>query len=317
METAAYNINGKIWIFVEAGLQMEVLKETDQMLSFKLSSLDGAQDVIMTVTYASTDRGTRIALWEDLCDISTHMHLPWLVGGDFNVITEAAEKYGGLPVQFAEAEDFRHCIDSSKLVDLGFTGSMYTWWNGRSDEACIFKRLDRCLGNQALQNTYPNLEVEHLIKQGSDHSPLLISLKQDSRPIKKSFRFLNFWVEHETFQEVVKNNWIANFSADPFFNFHNKLKKGVQWFKDGDRNTNFFHAHVNGKRRRLQLKRIQDSGGVWLETKDDIAEEAIRFFTNQFQRGNIPTDFEMLKHIPRMISDEQKAELHEFQKKKR
>ncbi|KAG5576250.1 hypothetical protein H5410_056384 [Solanum commersonii] len=50
------------------------------------------------------------------------------------------------------------------LTDLGFKRSMYTWWNGRSDAGCIFKRLDRYLGNQALQDLFPNLELEHLIK---------------------------------------------------------------------------------------------------------------------------------------------------------
>ncbi|XP_059277925.1 uncharacterized protein LOC132032170 [Lycium ferocissimum] len=156
----------------------------------------------MTVIYASTNRDTRIALWEDLYDISTHINLPWLVGGDFKVIIEAAEKCGGLPVQFTETGDFRHCIDSCQLMDLGFTGR-----------------------NQALQNIYPKLEVEHLIKQRSNHSPLLISLKHDSRPIQKDFRFLNFWVEHANFQEVVKNNRGSNYSSDPFYNFHQKLKK--------------------------------------------------------------------------------------------
>ncbi|XP_070041038.1 uncharacterized protein [Nicotiana tomentosiformis] len=32
----------------------------------------------------------------------------------------------------------------------------------------------------------------------------------------------------------------------------------MTWFNEGDKNAKFFHAHVNGKRKRLQLKRIQD-----------------------------------------------------------
>ncbi|XP_060170493.1 uncharacterized protein LOC132601431 [Lycium barbarum] len=237
------------------------------------------------------------------------------------------EKYGGVPVQFSETEDFIHCIDTCQLTDLGFKRSMYTWWNGRSNEACIFKRSDRCLGNQALQNLFPNFEVEHLIKQGSDHNPLAISTRSSSTPIKKPFRFLNFWVEHESFLDVVKENWQEWHSADPFFNFQNKLKKrrlqkvqaglirfyaieekfwkqktGMQWFADGDRNTKFFHAHVNGKRRRLQLKRIQDHGGDWVEAEEDIVEEAIRFYSDQFREETIRSDFTLLKHIPKMIT---------------
>ncbi|KAH0714990.1 hypothetical protein KY284_007895 [Solanum tuberosum] len=148
-----------------------------------------------------------------------------LVGGDFNVIIDDLEKYGGLPVQFNETEDFIHCINTCQLTDLGFKGSMYTWWNGRSVVGCIFKRLDKYLGNQALQDLFPNLEVEHLIKHGSDHSPLVITCGVDRNPIKKAFRFLNFWVKHEAFQKVVANNWQEDHSTDPFFNFHNKNKR--------------------------------------------------------------------------------------------
>ncbi|XP_060195363.1 uncharacterized protein LOC132624632 [Lycium barbarum] len=380
MGTSWHNVNGKIWIFVDAEIQVEIMRDTEQLLSCRFTHLGDGQELVLTVVYASTDRSGRIALWEDLYDMSSHITIPWLVGGDFNVITDDIEKFGGLPVQFAETEDFRQCIDICQLMDLGFTGSMFTWWNGRSDEACIFKRLDRCLGNQALQNCFPNLEVEHLIKQGSDHSPLLVNMRADSRPIRKSFRFLNFWVEHESFLDVIKENWVESYGSDPFFNFHNKLKNvgralskwsrdtygdifkqiatleevvqvheqefeqnptglnrerlqrvqadlirfyaieekfwrqksGMLWFQDGDRNTKFFHAHVNGKRRKLQLQRIQDHPGTWLDTEEEIAQEAIRFFSDQFKEENIPTDFSMLDKIPKMVTEEQNQQLYEM-----
>ncbi|XP_060190319.1 uncharacterized protein LOC132619425 [Lycium barbarum] len=337
------------------------MRDTEQLLSTHLG--DG-QELVITVVYASTDRSGRIALWEDLYDMYSHITIPWLVGGDFNVITDDIEKFGGLPVQFAETEDFRQCIDICQLMDLGFTGSMF-----------VIPHF-----NQALQNCFPNVEVAHLIKQGSDHSHLLVNMRADSRPIRKSFRFLNFWVEHESFLDVVKENWVESYGSDPFFNFHNKLKKvgralskwsrdtygdifkqittlekvvqvheqefeqnpiglnrerlqrvqadlirfyaieekfwrqktGMQWFQDGDRNTKFFHAHVNGKRRKLQLQRIQNHTGTWLDTEEEIAQEAIRFFSDQFKEENIPTDFSMLDKIPKMVTEEQNQQLYEM-----
>ncbi|XP_060184825.1 uncharacterized protein LOC132614395 [Lycium barbarum] len=343
MGTSWHNVNGKIWIFVDAEIQVEIMRDTEQLLSCRFTHLGDGQELVLTVVYASTDRSGRIALWEELYDMSSHITVPWLVGGDFNVITDDIEKFGGLPVQFAETEDFRQCIDICQLVDLGFTGSMFTWWNGRLDEACIFKRLDRCLGNQALQNCFTNLEVEHLIKQGSDHSPLLVNMRADSRPIRKSFRFLNFWVEHESFLDVIKENWVESYGSDPFFNFHNKLKKVGRALSKWSRDTygdifkqiatleEVVQVHeqefeqnptgLNRERlqrvqadliRKLQLQRIQDHTGTWMDTEEEIAQEEIRFFSDQFKEENIPTDFSMLDKIPKMVTEEQNQQLYEM-----
>ncbi|XP_075079855.1 uncharacterized protein LOC142165134 [Nicotiana tabacum] len=148
------------------------------------------------------------------------MESPWLVRGDFNVILSEEEKYGGLPVYVREVEDFAHCVDTCELYDLGFKGSLYTWWNGRSDIDCILFFL-----NQQFLDLFPALEVEHLIKYGLDHAPLLLSCNIDTVQVKKLFKFLNFWAKHETFLDVVKENWVTDGMGNPFILFQNKLKK--------------------------------------------------------------------------------------------
>lgn len=71
----------------------------------------------------------------------------------------------------------------------------------------------------------PGTEVTHLSKIGSDHSPLLLAFSPDAISIKKPFRFLNFWTKHDSFNEVVKENWLDDFHANPFIFFNYKLKK--------------------------------------------------------------------------------------------
>nr|XP_016512912.1 PREDICTED: uncharacterized protein LOC107829953 [Nicotiana tabacum] len=53
-----------------------------------------------------------------------------------------------------------------------------------------------------------------------------------------------------------------------------KQKAGMIWFAEGDRNTSFFHNYVNGKRKKLQLKRIKSSSGVWIEDQEQLATTA-------------------------------------------
>lgn len=35
----------------------------------------------------------------------------------------------------------------------------------------------------------------------------------------------------------------------------------MHWFKEGDRNTKFFHSHVKGKRKGLWIQNIEDEQG--------------------------------------------------------
>ncbi|XP_019231592.1 PREDICTED: uncharacterized protein LOC109212408 [Nicotiana attenuata] len=297
--------------------------------------------------------------------------------GDFNVIRDEEEKFGGFPVSLNEVDDFRHCKDTCKLTDLGFKGSIFTWLNGRAEEDCIFKRLDRCFSNTEWQQMWPGMEITHLPKIGFDHCPLLITNNPNVVQIKKSFRFLSSWTKHDTFKVVVKENWQSDFHANPFVLFNHKLRKlkkalstwsrstyvdifqqissleevvsvheaqfeikptvqdrerlqkvqaelfrylaleeqfwkqksWMTWFNEGDRNTKFFHAHVNGKRKRLQLKRIQNSEGNWIEDDEAMAEEEVKFFQKQFHEESIPTDFEIIQHVPNMITREQNQNL--------
>lgn len=83
----------------------------------------------------------------------------------------------------------------------------------------------------------------------------------------------------------------------------------MAWFKDGDRNTKVFHAQVNGRRKRLQLKRIQNSQGTWIEEDTEMGVEAIKFFEDQFSETTVPTLFGIIYHVPRLVNIEQNTDL--------
>ncbi|XP_060202778.1 uncharacterized protein LOC132631203 [Lycium barbarum] len=293
MGTTWHNVNGKIWIFVDAEIQVEIMRDTEKLLSCRFTHLGDGQELVLTVVYASTDRSGRIALWEDLYDMSSHITIPWLVGGDFNVITDDIEKFGGLPIQFAETEDIRQCIDIFQLMDLGFTR-------------------------------------KHLIKQGSDHSPLLVNMRADSRPIRKYFRkgvgqVTPYFRPH-----------LERLLGIKLFLVLRRKRRNIKGFGNIDREQgevefpSLHHIQVHEQefeqnptglnrerlqrvqRRKLQLQRIQDHTGTWLDTEEEIAQEAIRFFSDQFKEENIPTDFSMLDKIPKMVTEEQNQQLYEM-----
>lgn len=83
----------------------------------------------------------------------------------------------------------------------------------------------------------------------------------------------------------------------------------VTWYSEGDRNTCFFNNYVNGKRQKLQLNLIQDGNGNWLESRQQISNEAVQFYQNQFTQARDSNNFELLKHIPTMVYPNQNREL--------
>lgn len=83
----------------------------------------------------------------------------------------------------------------------------------------------------------------------------------------------------------------------------------MTWCNEGDRNTKFFHAHVNGKRKTLQQRRIQNSEGSWIEDTDVMAGEAVKSFQAQFHEDNVPTNFGIINHVPQLVTREQNKKL--------
>src|SRR4051812_25708775 len=128
----------------------------------------------MSFVYASCDGRIRRQLWSQL--ESTNCNDPWLVAGDFNIIADQDEKAGGCPVNMQDMTDFVNMIQIAQLTDAGYNGNKFTWTNNRTEGAAIAERLDRVLINGEWGAKY-NTRVDHLHKNCSDHTPLLISFQ--------------------------------------------------------------------------------------------------------------------------------------------
>ncbi|XP_060182797.1 uncharacterized protein LOC132612707 [Lycium barbarum] len=342
MHSAGANCNGKIWFFVNDNVDVQVVSDTEHEITLKLFLQEHNRHMISTLVYAKCDDLERLQLWDSIYHLSTSIDIPWMVGGDFNVVLNEEEKIGGTPIVPQDYEDFAFRINSCELEETSFKGSPFTWWNGRARNDYIFERLDRMVVNSHMQNWIGNIEVEHLSRTGSNHALLFITLGTDIPNFIKPFRFRKFWTDHKDFQNIVKDNWPEDSEGDPFLNFKKKIKQvkgalsawskvafgnifkqlireeivrvkeqffeedpsrenrcilqlaqaemkkhihfveefwkqksGYTWFSEGDRNIKFFHSIANGKRKRLQVKRIQDADGVWLENEEGIAQGAV------------------------------------------
>ncbi|OIT37160.1 hypothetical protein A4A49_00689 [Nicotiana attenuata] len=89
-----------------------------------------------------------------------------------------------------------------------------------------------------------------------------------------------------------------------------KQKTQLQWFKEGDANTKYFHSLVRGRRRNLYIHKIKDDDVDWISCDENIGEAACDHFQSLFSDtgGNIRED--LLSFIPSMTSQEDNAILN-------
>ncbi|XP_075084930.1 uncharacterized protein LOC142168167 [Nicotiana tabacum] len=256
------------------------LLEMQTYLQELLAEVDVGQYIMCTFVYDKCSSLERLNLWDNLYYLASDMDIPWVVGGEFNVVLYEDEKIGGLPVHPPEYKDFSFCVNSCGLFDLGYKGSPFTWWNDRLNAECILKRLDRVFLNLPFKNLFPTIDVEHLIRTGSDHAPLFMSCGEQATNFIKPFREDIMKVKEMLFEEepTVENRVLQKAQAElkRYLSIEEqywKQKAGVTLFTEEDRNTSFFHNH------------------------------------RQFTREADPPDFILLDNVPAMVTMEQNLEL--------
>nr|XP_016459576.1 PREDICTED: uncharacterized protein LOC107783119 [Nicotiana tabacum] len=84
----------------------------------------------------------------------------------------------------------------------------------------------------------------------------------------------------------------------------NTQKANIKWFGDGDRNTSYFHSLLREKRRRLQLDRIKNHKGKWIQGDEKISKAAIRHFNAMFNLPISKLDPSILNCIIKEITEE-------------
>lgn len=155
------------------------------------------------------------AIWDQVANfVHDNLGKPMLCMGDMNEL-------------FYEMDKSSSCINSQRLhafcslvkicgfFDLGFSGPAYTWTNKRYSSNPIYERLDRGLVNPEWCVIYPNTNVYNLPIIMSDHAPILISTDGTYKQPRKNFKFENWWLMEDDFQDHAKSVW-NNSANRPF-----------------------------------------------------------------------------------------------------
>jgi exonuclease III len=172
---------------------------------------------------------------------------PYFVGGDFNILRTVAEK--NKPCVLSHYSDtFNSIIHTLCLREIHMTGGLYTWSNKQKNPT--LEKLDRILMSPDWELLFPLVSVKRLVRDQSDHNPLVLDTGDTILPVKKrSFKFDTIWLKNDEFLPKVESIWKQQVnSSDPIDVLNIKLKRFKKYFKGWGSNV-FGHM----KKRKVEL----------------------------------------------------------------
>ncbi|XP_038979184.1 uncharacterized protein LOC120109519 [Phoenix dactylifera] len=334
---------GIIVLWRLGGVGIDVFHKCNQQVILVISEGAGPPWVILA-TYASTNHRERRVLWEEATSLIQLGH-PVMMAGDFNCIDSPKDKRGGKVFSNnIEVREFQDFIQSNGLADLGFTGPHFTWCNNRLGMARVWERIDRVYAMPGWLQRFPDFLVRHLPRIASDHCPVLVSTPY-TFPVHCPFRFEKVWLSYPRSWEVVREAWQMPVRGDVMYRVTRKLeqpdadcnggirrrlgissggwrrrrhplpggvleaKVQIQWIREGDRNTRFFHQSTIIRRHRNRIGRIRDSSGRVSEDQETVRRILVQFFRDRWTESG-GTDGGACGSVPgRQVSVEENAAL--------
>ncbi|GLT58614.1 hypothetical protein SLA2020_314910 [Shorea laevis] len=186
--------------------------------------------------YGEPNIQLRRDMWSRVIDLKRVAVIPWLLMGDLNLVGDSFDKKGKRPPLATDRRLLEELINSCSLREIAFKGARYTWSRGS-----ICERLDRALSNERWGQLFPNAQLFHCTRIGSDHYPLLLCLKAISEFPRRQFRYELKWQQHKDYEGVIAQGWTTERSGSPLYCMSSKLahcrKHLMHWCKHIGRNS--------------------------------------------------------------------------------
>nr|GEV41773.1 hypothetical protein [Tanacetum cinerariifolium] len=245
-----------------------------------------------TMVYASNSYTERRKLWKDLGSqkIITNGE-PWVTLGDFNVTMNVEENSNGSLIPSNKTNEFSECLKCKTL-----------------------KKLDRILINEAFMDKFQTANGMFLPYLISDHSPAILRVVKMLKLMKPCMKKLS-WKDGNIFERVTKLiKCLKNIRAEVDKYPHNEdikvksckilsenykamkdennllmQKAKIEWLKDGDRNTEFFHKIIKGRMHKGKIVFVCNEKGERFEN-DQIVEQFVKHFQEFLVTKDVVTE---------------------------
>lgn len=129
------------------------------------------------------------------------------------------------------AGDFYQCLFDIDMEDLVTKGIWFSWSNRRGGMGDSRSKFDRAVVNGHWLDCFTECEACLLSPGVSDHCLLMVTVLKEVS-CKKLFKFLNFWMNHNQFQEKEGQSWSQPMAGSAMFCLAQKWKRLKPNLKD-------------------------------------------------------------------------------------
>jgi len=183
-------------------------KASRNYLSVVIQPVGVSETFLVTNVYDPQKLEDKIKLLEALSVLrSRQTRMPWIMGGDFNVIKSVSEKNGGTRVLNKGSLAFQTFTDNMNLVESDSNNGLFTWNNKRGVEALEVSKLDRFMILEELMFLNSEITAKVLPFGGSDHWSIQLEIKGIDSPRNRPFRLENIWLSHSDFISNIEKWW--------------------------------------------------------------------------------------------------------------
>ncbi|XP_077239712.1 uncharacterized protein LOC143880611 [Tasmannia lanceolata] len=267
-------------------------------VSVVLIKVGEAVMVTFSGIYGPTDRMKKRQLWEELTMIRSKWVNPWCLGGDFNEIRSVEEMLGCRTTQ--NMIDFSDFIAENELIDIplkgiGFVGALPFqirfsvvrnpesgrddggWWASYKVEGAV----DFIIGEKLRF-------VKKRLKEWNSHR--LGAIYERKLWLQNRIRDISIADEERLASEddlhvlgkVKEEHKVLLLQEEIFW----RQKSRVNWLKEGNKNTAYFHSMASARRRNNRIEALEVKGFLSC-SKDVITKEIVDYYRSLYSSENI------------------------------